>query len=103
MDDQITRVASRDARDRAPLLRLSRIRLVFGPDGSVAALLRAAADALEPVGLEPTELRCSIGADGCRLRVTCEIDPNRPDLARVLGHLLRRRHAERSVPLARTA
>jgi hypothetical protein len=106
-DDTTARAARtnalRHALRHAPVLRLSRIRLVFGPSESVAPVLRAVADALEPVGLEPTELRCSIGADGCRLRVTCDIDPSRPDLARVLGHLLRRRNTERAVALARSA
>lgn len=92
-----------DALHHAPELRLSRIRLVFGPSDSVAPLLRAVADALEPVGLVPTELRCSIGPDGCRLRVTCELDPTRADLARVLAHLLRRRSAARDRALAWTA
>jgi hypothetical protein len=103
MFDTTIRPDRRDQLEHAPLLRLSRIRLVFGPNASVAPLLRAVADALEPVGLEPSELRCSIGPDGCRLRVTCEIDPSRPDLARVLAHLLRRRGALRGAPLARTA
>jgi hypothetical protein len=103
MDHTTTRAGRCDTIDRAPLLRLSRVRLVFGPSDSVAALLRAVADALEPVALVPGELRCAIGPDGCRIRVTCEIDPGRPDLARVLGHLLRRRAVERVEPLARTA
>ena len=49
-----------------PLAHPARVR----PEPSVAPLLRALADALEPVELVPSELRCSIGPDGCRLRVT---------------------------------
>ena len=103
MDEATTRATARDALGHAPALRLSRIQLVFGPTDTVTPLLRALADALEPVGLVPSDLRCSLGPAGCRLRVTCEIDPARPDLAHVLAHLLRRRNAERPVALARSA
>ncbi|MFI5047578.1 MAG: hypothetical protein ACHQIG_10990 [Acidimicrobiia bacterium] len=92
-----------NALDDAPLFRLSRVRLVFGPCDSVPPLLRALADALEPVALVPSEVRCSISHDGCRLRVTCDLDPARPDLARVLVQLLRRRGADRPAELARSA
>ena len=80
-------------RAHAPAVTL---QLVFGPCDAMAPLLRALADALEPVALVPTELRPSIGPDGCRLRVTCDLDPSRPDLARVLAHLLRRQDAGRA-------
>jgi len=103
MDETRTCATLREALGPAPVVRLSRIQLVFGPTDAVAPLLRALADALEPVALVPSDLRCSWGPDGCRLRVTCEIDPARPDLAHVLAHLLRRRNAERPVALARSA
>jgi hypothetical protein len=103
VEDAEAHAGTCDALDGAPVLRLSRLRLVFGPSDSLPPLLRALADALEPVGLVPIQLHCSIAPDGCRLRVTCELDPARPDLARVLAHLLRRRRATRSVALARSA
>jgi len=88
--------------DRA-VFRLSRLQLVFGPCDAMAPLLRALADVLEPIALVPTQLHPSIRPDGCRLRVTCELDPSRPDLARVLAQLLRRRDEDRAVQLARSA
>ena len=75
----------------APPLRVSKVRLVFGPADSVSELLRALAEALDPLDVVPHELRCSISAEGCRLLVTCDLDPEQPDLARILGRLLRRR------------
>ncbi len=91
-----------DMRDGPPL-HLSRVRLVFGPADSVPALLRALAEALDPLDVVPRELRCSIAADGCRLIVTCDLDPVRPDLARILGRLLRRRRPAPPPPLAWSA
>jgi hypothetical protein len=91
-----------DLRD-APPLRVSKVRLVFGPADSVATLLRALADALDPLDVVPREVRCSITDEGCRLLVTCELDPEQPDLARVLGRLLRRRRTETPPPLAWSA
>lgn len=89
--------------DDAPLLHVSRVRLVFGPGESVSELLRALAEALDPLAVVPSELRCTIGPDGCRLVVTCDLDPAQPQLARVLGRLLRRRRATSPPPLAWSA
>jgi hypothetical protein len=89
-----TALSSRDERTRsraAPALRVSKLRLVFGPAATLEELLRALADALDPLDLEPTFVDCTYASDGYRLRVTCEFDPRRPDLGQVLGRLLRRR------------
>jgi hypothetical protein len=77
--------------DAAPELRVSRLRLVFGPADTLEELLRALAAALDPLDIEPTFVDCTHARDGYRLRITCEVDPRRPDLSRVLGCLLRRR------------
>jgi len=76
---------------RTPVLHTSKLRLVFGPADTLADILRALADALDPLDLVPTALEWSHSEDGHRMRVLCELDPARPDVAFVLGHLLRRR------------
>jgi hypothetical protein len=70
---------------------VSSLRLVFGPAPSVPALLRALAEAIEPVDVVPSEVVCTRAADGYRLRVTCSLATDRPDLAAVLAHLVRAR------------
>ncbi|HEX5588635.1 MAG TPA: hypothetical protein VFZ17_15110 [Acidimicrobiia bacterium] len=75
-------------------MRVSRLRLVFGPADTLADVLRALADALDPLDLVPTSIEWWHSTDGHRMRVECELDPARPDVAFVLGHLLRRRHPE---------
>src|SRR5215510_5478046 len=93
-DDEMAAVTrSLDSPFDTPV-RVSSVRLVFGPADHVSDLLRALADAFEPLELVPQEVRCSIGRDGCRLRVTCELDPRQPDPAAVLGRLLRRRRTD---------
>lgn len=77
--------------DAAPELRVSKLRLVFGPTETLAELLEVLSDALDPLDVTPVFVDCGYASDGYRLRVTCELDPSRPDLNRVLGRLLRRR------------
>ena len=70
---------------------VSSLRLVFGPAPSVSVLLRALAEAIEPVGVVPSEVVCTRSGDGYRLRVTCDLLVDRPDFSVTLAHLVRAR------------
>jgi hypothetical protein len=84
----------RITRRHEPTVRVSRLRLVFGPAATPAEVFHAFAEALDPLDIAPRHFECSHDADGYRLRVTCELDPSRPDLGHVLARLLRRRSRE---------